>query len=126
MMERLLGRASPAFYALLRIVAGALFTCHGVQKLFGVLGGSAVPLLSRSGAAGVIELVAGPLIALGLFTSYAAFIASGEMAFAYFWVHAPRSRWPIVNRGELPVLFCFLFLYIAARGAVAFGLDRRR
>src|SRR5690348_4600743 len=116
-MERLLGRASPVFYALLRIVAGALFTCHGVQKLFGVLGGSAVPLLSRSGAAGVIELVAGPLIAIGLFTSYAAFVASGEMAFAYFWVHAPRSHWPIVNRGELPVLFCFLFLYIAARGA---------
>jgi putative oxidoreductase len=107
----------------LRIVAGFLFACHGAQKLFGVLGGTAVPIASQRGAAGIIELVCGALIAVGLFTSYAAFIASGEMAVAYFRAHAPQSVWPIANRGELAALYSFLFLYMATRGTVAYGLD---
>ncbi len=111
-------------YVVLRIVSGVLFACHGAQKLFGVLGSDGVPLLSRVGLAGVIELFGGGLIALGLFTPYAAVIASGEMAFAYFLAHAPRGSWPIVNRGELAMLYSFLFLYIAARGAGPLSLDR--
>jgi putative oxidoreductase len=115
-MERILGRFSPHVYALLRIVAGLLFACHGAQKLFGVFGGTRVPMFTQLWAAGVIELVGGVLIAIGLYASLAAFIASGEMAVAYFQAHAPRSSVPIVNQGELAVLYCFLFLYIAARG----------
>ena len=115
-MERVLGRFAPQIYALLRIVAGLLFACHGAQKLFGVLGGTPVVLASQLGLAGVIELVGGLMIATGFFASIAAFIASGEMASAYFLQHAPRSIWPIMNGGELSVLYCFLFLYIASRG----------
>jgi putative oxidoreductase len=129
-MERLLGMWTAQFYALLRIVAGLLFACHGIQKLFGMLGGlggqpgMTAPLFSLTGLAGVIEFVGGLCIAVGLFVSYAAFIASGEMAMAYFMAHAPRSFWPIQNNGELAVLFCFLFLYMAARGAGIWSLDR--
>jgi putative oxidoreductase len=122
-MDRVLGRVAPLCYALLRIVAGFLFACHGAQKLFGVLGGPVVPIASQRGAAGIIELVCGTLIALGLFTGYAAFVASGEMAVAYFKAHAPQSVWPIVNRGEVAALYSFLFLYMAARGTGAFGVD---
>jgi putative oxidoreductase len=115
-MERILGRFAPHIYALLRIVAGLLFACHGAQKLLGVLGGTQVPMLSQYWVAGVIELVGGLMIAVGFFASLAAFIASGEMAVAYFQSHAPKGPWPINNGGELAVLYCFLFLYIAARG----------
>ena len=123
-MERVLGRSSPYLYAALRIVAGLLFACHGAQKLLGMFGGQQVPLMTMFGLAGVIELVGGILIAIGLFTSVVAFIASGEMAAAYFMAHAPRGNVPIQNGGELAVLYCFLFLYIAARGTVALGLRR--
>ena len=123
-MERVLGRFAPQFYALMRIVAGLLFACHGAQKLFGVLGGNQVPIASMLGLAGVIELVGGLMIAVGFLTGYAAFIASGEMAAAYFMAHAPRGPWPINNGGELAVLYCFVFLYIAARGAGTWGVDR--
>jgi putative oxidoreductase len=129
-MERLLGPWTSQLYALLRIVAGLLFACHGAQKLFGVLGGvggqpgMAAPLFSLMGLAGLIELVGGLCIAVGLFASYAAFIASGEMAAAYFMAHAPRSFWPIQNDGELAVLYCFLFLYMAARGSGICALDQ--
>jgi putative oxidoreductase len=129
-MERLLGPWAPQLYALLRIVAGLLFACHGAQKLFGVLGGvgappgTMVPLFSLMGLAGLIECVGGLCIAVGLFASYAAFIASGEMAAAYFMAHAPRSFWPIQNNGEPAVLYCFLFLYMAARGAGVWSLDQ--
>jgi putative oxidoreductase len=123
-MERILGRFAPQFYALMRIVAGLLFACHGAQKLFGVLGGNQVPIASMLGLAGVIELVGGLMIAVGLLTGYAAFIASGEMAAAYFMAHAPRGPWPITNGGELAVLYCFVFLYIAAHGAGLWGVDR--
>jgi putative oxidoreductase len=115
-MESVLGRFAPHLYALLRIVAGLLFACHGAQKLLGVFGGQQVALMSQPGLAGVIELGGGVMIAIGLFASLAAFIASGEMASAYFLAHAPRGLMPIQNQGELAVLYCFLFLYIAARG----------
>jgi putative oxidoreductase len=111
-------------YAALRIVAGFLFLFHGLQKLFGMYGGQAMPLISRAGAAGMIELVGGVFVMLGLFTSPVAFICSGEMAFAYFLAHAPNGFWPIVNRGELAVFYCFVFLYISARGAGPLSLDR--
>ena len=126
-MERLLGRYSPDLYALLRIVAGLLFVQHGLQKLFGWLGAKgAVELMSQMGAAGIIEVVGGTLISIGLFTSPVAFLASGEMAFAYFQAHAPRGMWPIMNGGELAVLYCFLFLYFAAVGSGRWSVDSLR
>jgi putative oxidoreductase len=110
---------------LLRIVAGLLFAQHGAQKLFGALGGHQVgSLLSLTGLAGVLELVGGLLVAFGLFTRPVAFILSGEMAVAYFMQHAPKGFWPIINKGELAALYCFLFLYFAAHGGGAYGLDR--
>jgi putative oxidoreductase len=123
MMERFLGQYSPYLYAVMRVVVGFLFACHGAQKLFGVLGGvgsqpgASVPLFSLMGLAGIIEFFGGLLIAVGWLAGYAAFIASGEMAVAYFMNHFPRGFWPIMNRGELAVLYCFVFLYIASRGA---------
>jgi putative oxidoreductase len=125
MMERVLGRFAPQLYALMRLVTGLLFACHGAQKLFGVLGGTQVVLASQFGAAGVIELVGGLLIAIGFLTGTAAFIASGEMAFAYFTAHMPKGGAPIQNGGELAVLYCVVFLYIAARGAGIWGVDKR-
>ena len=110
-------------YALLRIVAGFLFSFHGAQKLFGMFDGTARPLASLMGLAGIIELAAGVLIMVGLFAGLAAFVASGQMAFAYFLSHAPRGGWPVQNEGELAVLFCFLFLFISARGAGIWSLD---
>lgn len=126
-MERLLGRYSPYLYALLRIVAGLLFVQHGLQKLFGWLGASgAVELMSQMGLAGIIEVVGGTLIAIGLFTSPVAFIASGQMAVAYFQAHLPRGFWPIMNGGELAALYCFLFLYFAAVGSGRWSVDSLR
>jgi putative oxidoreductase len=111
-----LKRFEPTAYALLRIVAGFLFACHGLQKLLGLLGGHRVALASLPGAAGVIETVGGVLVMIGLFTSPAALICSGEMAVAYFMAHQPRGTFPIQNGGEPAVLFCFIFLFIATRG----------
>jgi putative oxidoreductase len=105
----------PAF-ALLRVASGLLFAQHGLQKVFGLLGGTRVAPASELGLAGFIELICGVMIAAGVFPRWAALIASGEMAFAYFTRHAPQALWPVVNRGELAVLYCFIFLYIAARG----------
>lgn len=119
-----LARFANYAYPLFRIVTGGLFAFHGAQKLFGAFGGQAVQLTSQSGLAGIIELVCGVLVMVGLFAGLAAFIASGEMAFAYFMVHAPRALWPIQNGGELAALYCFAFLYIAARGAGRWGVDR--
>jgi putative oxidoreductase len=110
----------------LRIVAGFLFVVHGTQKLFGVpvaSPGGPVELLSLAGAAGVIETVGGILLILGLLTRPMAFLMSGQMAVAYFLVHAPQGFWPLVNAGELAALYCFLFLYVAAAGAGPFSLD---
>ena len=115
-MDGILGRFAPQIYALLRMVSGLLFAFHGAQKLLGLFGGNQVSITSQLGLAGVIELVGGLMIAAGVFASFVAFIASGEMAVAYFQAHAPRGLWPIQNGGELAVLYCVLFLYIAARG----------
>jgi putative oxidoreductase len=119
----LLSRIEGPAYALLRIAAGLLFMFHGLQKIFGMYGGKAVPLVSQTGLAGIIELAGGVLIMVGLFTSIAAFIASGEMAAAYFIAHAPRAFWPIQNAGELAALYCFVFLYIASRGSGIWSID---
>ena len=121
-MKRILGRYEETFFTLLRIVVGFTFSCHGAQKLFGALGGAKAdtPLMML---AGVIEFGGGLLILVGLFTGIAAFLASGEMAVAYFKAHAPHSLFPIVNHGELAVVYCFLFLYIAAHGAGRWSID---
>jgi putative oxidoreductase len=116
-MNRILGRHADRVYAIFRIVVGFLFACHGAQKLFGAFGAQQPPLASLAGLAGIIEFFGGILVMIGLFTSWAAFLASGTMAVAYFMVHQPQGTWPIENKGEMAVLFCFAFLYIAARGA---------
>lgn len=120
-----LGRWSEQIYAILRIVVGFLFACHGAQKLFGWLGGQQVsePLMIL---AGVIEFVGGIMVLLGFFASIAAFISSGEMAVAYFMAHQPQGTLPINNGGESAVLFCFIFLYIAARGSGIWSIDHAR
>jgi putative oxidoreductase len=128
-MDRWLGRHSEAAYALLRIVTGLLFACHGAQKLFGAFGGQVMTHVPKMLVAGVIEFGCGLLIAIGLAASWAAFLASGLMAFAYFMSHFPNGFWPIVNKGELAVVYCFLFLYMATRGAGRWSVDgamRRR
>lgn len=121
-MERYLGRYSDVIYAALRIVSGFLFACHGARLLFWGDGQSELSDLERP-VVEIIELGGGSMIALGLKASIPAFIASGEMAVAYFKVHAPLGFWPILNFGELATLFCFLFLYIASRGAGRFSID---
>ena len=115
-------------YAAMRIVVGLMFAQHGAQKLFGWLGGmgengGSAPFLSMMFFAGFIEFFGGLLIAVGFQTRWAAFISSGQMAVAYFMAHASRAFFPIQNRGELAVVYCFVFLYIAAHGAGTLGLD---
>jgi putative oxidoreductase len=117
---------APHTYALMRVVFGFLFIFHGLQKMFGLLDGRAVELASLRGVAGVIELVCGGLVMAGLLTRPAAFLASGQMAVAYFLVHHPEGLWPIQNRGELAALYCFAFLYIAARGGGIWSVDAAR
>jgi putative oxidoreductase len=123
-----MNRAARVAWFLLRVVAGLLFLQHGGQKLFAWFGGfgapgATAPLMSQFGLAGVIEFFGGSAILLGLFTRPIAFLASGEMAVAYFQAHWPHGAWPIVNHGESPVLFCFIFLYVAAHGAGDWSLD---
>jgi putative oxidoreductase len=128
-VEKVLAGYAPQIYALLRVVVALLFLCHGLQKIFGLFGGvngAAVPLGSLMGAAGIIEIIGGVLIALGLFTGITAFILSGEMAAAYFMGHSPNSFWPIENQGEVAVLYCFIFLYMATQGAGIWSLDAAR
>ena len=122
-MDRWLGEYAELLYAVMRVVVGLLFACHGAQKVFGVLGGQSQLSNPRLLAGGIIEFVGGALIALGLWAGYAAFVASGEMAVAYFTVHAPGGFWPIVNKGELAVLYCFVFLYVASKGSGPLSLD---
>jgi putative oxidoreductase len=122
-MERWLERHSRLLYATMRVVTGLLFACHGAQKLFGVLGGHSQLGSPKLLTAGVIEFGGGLLIAVGLWAGYAAFTASGLMAVAYFTAHARGGFWPIVNRGELAVLYCFVFLYIASRGSGVWSLE---
>ncbi len=128
-MRLVLGRHSDIAYALLRIVAGLLFASHGALKLLGWFGGfqgkpgATAALASLHGVAGLIEVVGGLGVALGLFARPLAFLCSGQMAAAYFMVHSPRGFWPIMNGGELAVLYAFLFLFMAARGSGALSLD---
>lgn len=125
-MQRWLGHRSDQTFALLRFFSGAMFACHGAQKLFGALGGQPEIHDPEGLVAGIIEFFGGTLIATGFFASPAAFLASGLMAVAYFKAHASRSFWPIVNGGELAVVYCFVFLYIAARGSGRFSIDALR
>jgi putative oxidoreductase len=123
-----MSRYEEATLLLLRVMAGLMLLQHGAQKLFGVLTppdqpARVVAAFSRNWFAGVIECTLAPLLVLGLGTRAVAFILSGELAFAYFLVHAPRGFWPILNRGELPALYCFLFFYLAARGGGLYSLD---
>ena len=112
-------------YALLRIVSGFLFLCHGSQKLFNFpIEFPYGPLNSMTGAAGVIELVGGALIIIGLFTRPAAFICSGMSAVAYWMAHGTQSIFPIANGGEIVALYCFIFLFIATRGAGIWSIDK--
>jgi putative oxidoreductase len=129
-MERFLGKYEPYIYALLRIVTGFLFVWHGTQKLLGFPPQQAPPGSPAQGlspmvaTAGAIELIGGILIMIGLFAGFAAFLSSGLMAVAYFMAHFSMQAFlPIQNRGELAVLYCFVFLYIAARGAGVWSID---
>jgi putative oxidoreductase len=115
--------------SVLRIVAAFLFIAHGTQKLLAWPVSEPqqpAPILSLMGLAGVLETVGGVLLLLGLFTRPVAFLLAGEMAVAYFKAHAPGGLWPILNRGELAVLYCFLFLYLAAAGGGPWSLDAAR
>jgi len=115
---------APRILGAFRILAGILFACHGAQKLFNVFGGMppGVPK-ALIWSAGSLEFFGGLLIAIGLFTRSTAFILSGMMAVAYFTGHAPHGFWPIVNQGEMAILYCWLFLYLAAAGPGAWAVD---
>lgn len=119
--------SNPA-YALLRIVSGLLFALHGAQKVFGLLGGFQPPAGSQLWFGGLLELVGGLAILVGFQTRIAAFLCSGMMAVAYFQFHwklqVGAAFWPVVNKGELAVIYCFLFLYLATRGGVAWCVDK--
>jgi putative oxidoreductase len=129
-------RYASVTYALFRIVSGYVFLLYGLQKMFGWFGGQQAELMSLQGAAGVVETVCGLLIMVGLFTKVAAFLASGEMAVAYFYVHVMQLGQPPMgpggiagllvpqlNKGIDSALFCFMFLYIATRGSGIWSLD---
>jgi putative oxidoreductase len=124
-------RYAPQMYAVMRIVFGLVFLMYGLQK-FGFLGGlngqgAAAPFLSWPfGVAAVIEVIVGTLLVIGLASKLAAFIGAGEMAVAYFMVHLPQALLPVQNMGQPPVLLCFAFLYIAARGSGIWSVDSMR
>ncbi|MDB5523288.1 MAG: hypothetical protein JWM58_1051 [Rhizobium sp.] len=118
---------SPRVLSIVRIVAGLIFLAHGSAKLLGFPASDLnPPMFSMGWNAGVVELIAGALIALGLFTRPAAFIASGTMAFAYFLAHAPNSFFPVLNGGDAAILYCFLFLYIFFAGPGPWSIDAQR
>lgn len=128
-MTGTLDRLAPYLLGLLRIVTALLFIEHGTMKLFGfpaAMPGGAVNLFSLTGLAAVLEIVGGGLVLIGLFTRPVAFVLSGQMAFAYWMAHGPQSLFPILNGGDAAILFCFVFLYIAAAGPGALSLDGRR
>jgi putative oxidoreductase len=122
-----LAQLAPYLLSILRIVAAFLFIAHGTQKYFGypsLAPRLPVPLHSLRGLASMLEMIGGTFMLFGLATRPVAFILSGEMAVAYFMVHAPRGFWPLLNRGEPAVLFCFIWLYFVVAGAGAWSLDR--
>ena len=127
-MTNPLARFSPQLLSILRIVVAFCFILHGSGKLFNFPADPSMPamspaMFSKIWFAGVIECFGGILLLLGLGTRVVAFLASGEMAVAYFQVHAPRSFWPTLNHGELPVLFCFIWLYFVAAGPGPWSVD---
>lgn len=130
MLATYLAPRTDVVYAALRIVSGLLFAFHGLQKIFGVLTESQPPVGSQLWIGGMIELVAGLMIAVGFLTVWAAFISSGTMAVAYIQYHwkgaFDSSFFPTINRGELAVIYAFLFLFIACRGAGIASIDARR
>lgn len=120
---------APRLLSVFRIVTGILFLAHGLVKLFGFPEGAApgqVPLVSLFGLAAVLELVGGAAIVLGLFTRPVALVLAGQMAVAYFMAHAPQGFYPVLNGGELAILYTFAFLYFAAAGAGPWSLDAKR
>jgi putative oxidoreductase len=123
-MNSFMSKYSSGCYALMRIVVGFLFLCHGLQKLFGfpVAMPAGVPAFITY-VAGPIELIGGILVMIGLFTHWAAFITSGQMAFAYWIGHGTKALLPIQNNGELAALYCFVFLFIAAQGGGRWSID---
>lgn len=125
----LISRFEPYARALLRIVAGFLFSLHGFQKVFGLLGGlggtgATAEFLSRAWIGGFLEVFGGLLLMVGLFRRPVAFVLSGEMAVAYFMAHFPRGFWPVLNTGELAALYSFVFLYLFAAETDPWSLDR--
>jgi putative oxidoreductase len=129
MQFRYLEKFAPQLLALLRIFAALLFLEHGSAKLFHFpvpQPGVPDPLPTILLAAAIIELIGGVLVTIGLFTRLAAFLMAGEIAIGYFMMHFPQSFWPIVNKGEAAILFCFVFLYIAAAGPGAWSVDGMR
>ena len=126
-LDSFLAGWSPRLLSVLRIIAGFLFTAHGAQKLFGFLAPAtwtAPDTLSMVWWAGGLELIGGLLLLVGLFTRPVAFILSGLMAVAYFMAHAPQGFWPLQNKGELAVLYCFVFLFFSVAGGGEWSLDR--
>lgn len=130
MLNRVLGPHTGAAYVLMRIVTGLLFSFHGMQKILGILAKSQPAVGSQLWLGGVIELVCGLCIAAGVFTTWAAFLASGTMAVAYtqfHWKFAGGARFfPGINKGELALVYAVVFLYIACSGAGGFSVDSRR
>jgi putative oxidoreductase len=122
---RSLSNWTPYALAILRIVAGLMFLEHGTQKLFGFPPGERafVEALTLSWWAGVLELILGALITVGLFTRAAAFVAAGEMAFAYWLAHAPQNFFPVNNGGDAAILYCFVFLLLVFAGPGKWSLD---
>ena len=123
-----LAAAQPFLRSLMRIMAGFLFLEHGLQKMFGLLGGMGgsgvtAHFISIAWVGGFLELIGGSMILLGLYTAPVAFVLSGEMAVAYFGWHYSRGFWPLLNHGELAVLYCFVFLYLSAAGGGPLSLD---
>jgi putative oxidoreductase len=116
---------APRVLSIVRIVAALIFMAHGTQKLFGFPASDRPQpeLFSLLGLAGVLEFVGGILLVLGLFTRPVAFILSGQMAVAYWMAHAPQNFFPILNGGDAAILYCFVFLYLAAAGGGAWSLD---
>ena len=123
-MKPFLSNYNPQVYAVMRIVAGFLFLWHGAQKLFGfpsAMPGDVPAFITY--VAGPIELIGGTLIMIGLFTRWAAFITSGQMAFAYWMGHGTKALLPILNNGELAALYCFVFLFISSQGGGIWSID---
>jgi len=126
-MQHYLAGYGTQIYALVRVVAGFLFSCHGMQKILGLFGGAPAEMpMGLVWFVGLIELLGGILVAVGLFASSAAFLCSGLMAFAYFLVHQKQGLLPIQNHGELAALYAWTFLYIASRGSGIWSVDSMR